>query len=207
MAFTKNSSGLEALKAPSFLQCKQGTWSWTRCIYGITACADSISSNCPLQWASGHLALKVFHQRHLFLILSSALLCFCFTWAALFLAAFLSPSLKKFPIPGCCLSPHSQDKVAGAVPRASEGLENRHPFQWRGGCFYVFHLCPFVSLFGIWSRAMHIHLGFHVHSLHRETFTSLFLGLQTPHQAGFWPEMVSAWSCCLLCKLKIQYLY
>lgn len=58
MAFTKNSSGLEALKAPSFLQCKQGTWSWTRCIYGITACADSISSHCPLQWASGHLALE-----------------------------------------------------------------------------------------------------------------------------------------------------
>lgn len=87
---------------------------------------------------------------------------------------FFPPCLKKCPVPAWCLSPHSQGKVAGAIPRAPEGLENLHPFQWKG-CFHVFQLSTFLRLFGIWSMAMQVHLDFGVDSLHWETFTSQFV--------------------------------
>lgn len=82
-------------------------------VRGFTARADSVSSNwshCNEQ--VGILPWKVLHKRHLFLILSSALPCFCFTWAAWSLAAFLSPFLEEMPSPRL-LSEPTQPRQGG----------------------------------------------------------------------------------------------
>lgn len=129
--FPRNSSGLEALKLHPFCSTSRGHGAKLAVVYGFTACAQAPFLQTRViamdRWVScpGRCFTKgiYFWFYHYLSCASNSheLHCFCLL--------LFPPSLKDCPVPGCCLSPHSQGKGAGADPRASEGLEDLHPFQ------------------------------------------------------------------------------